>query len=268
MKRYKNLTIIVLMTIFLLILSGKAEATTGKINTETARLREEPNTTSTILEQLNENDEVEILEEEDNWYKVKANVNGQKITGYVSAKLVDAEKTTSTTVKDNTTDNKTTETTPEVTTNTEPEKEEPLTDIDVSDDIKENKEYDLQQEAEVKILPIMSSNTKCKLSGKVKTVTILNDWCKIECDKSCGWIRTNVLKKIVKMEEDATENTVEEQPVSNQETSNSNDTTETSASTTNDTTSENSTNNSNNTTSVKELNKTGYVKVEGLTVRK
>ena len=114
----------------------------------------------------------------------------------------------------------------------------------------------------------MSSNTKCKLSGKVKTVTILNDWCKIECDKSCGWIRTNVLKKIVKMEEDATENTVEEQPVSNQETSNSNDTTETSASTTNDTTSENSTNNSNNTTSVKELNKTGYVKVEGLTVRK
>lgn len=249
MKRYKNLTIIVLMTIFLLILSGKAEATTGKINTETARLREEPNTTSTILEQLNENDEVEILEEEDNWYKVKANVNGQKITGYVSAKLVDAEKTTSTKVEDttNTTDNKTTETTPEVTTNTEPEKEEPLTDIDVSDDIKENKEYDLQQEAEVKILPIMSSNTKCKLSGKVKTVTILNDWCKIECDTSCGWIRTNVLKKLVKMEED---------------------TTETSASTTNDTTSENSTNNSNNTTSVKELNKTGYVKVEGLTVRK
>ena len=247
MKRYKNLTIIVLMTMFLLILSGKAEATTGKINTETARLREKPNTTSTILEQLNENDEVEILEEEDNWYKVKANVNGQKITGYVSAKLVDAEKTTSTTVKDNTTDNKTTETTPEVTVNTEPEKEEPLTDIDVSDDIKENKEYDLQQEAEVKILPIMSSNTKCKLSGKVKTVTILNDWCKIECDTSCGWIRTNVLKKLVKMEEDATE---------------------TSASTTNDTTSENSTNNSNNTTSVKELNKTGYVKVEGLTVRK
>lgn len=249
MKRYKNLTIIVLMTMFLLILSGKAEATTGKINTETARLREEPNTTSTILEQLNENDEVEILEEEDNWYKVKANVNGQKITGYVSAKLVDAEKTTSTKVEDttNTTDNKTTETTPEVTTNTEPEKEEPLTDIDVSDDIKENKEYDLQQEAEVKILPIMSSNTKCKLSGKVKTVTILNDWCKIECDTSCGWIRTNVLKKLVKMEED---------------------TTETSASTTNDTTSENSTNNSNNTTSVKELNKTGYVKVEGLTVRK
>ena len=249
MKRYKNLTIIVLMTIFLLILSGKAEATTGKINTETARLREEPNTTSTILEQLNENDEVEILEEEDNWYKVKANVNGQKITGYVSAKLVDAEKTTSTKVEDtaNTTDNKTTETTPEVTTNTEPVKEEPLTDIDVSEDIKENKEYDLQQEAEVKILPIMSSNTKCKLSGKVETVTILNDWCKIECDTSCGWIRTNVLKKLVKMEEDATE---------------------TSASTTNDTTSENSTNNSNNTTSVKELNKTGYVKVEGLTVRK
>ena len=249
MKRYKNLTIIVLMTMFLLILSGKAEATTGKINTETARLREEPNTTSTILEQLNENDEVEILEEEDNWYKVKANVNGQKITGYVSAKLVDVEKTTSTKVEDttNTTDNKTTETTPEVTTNTEPEKEEPLTDIDVSDDIKENKEYNLQQEAEVKILPIMSSNTKCKLSGKVKTVTILNDWCKIECDTSCGWIRTNVLKKLVKMEEDATE---------------------TSASTTNDTTSENSTNNSNNTTSVKELNKTGYVKVEGLTVRK
>ena len=272
MKRYKNLTIIVLMTIFLLILSGKVEATTGKINTETARLREKPNTTSTILEQLNENDEVEILEEEDNWYKVKANVNGQKITGYVSAKLVNAEKTTSTKVEDtaNTTDNKNTETTPEVTTNTDTVKEEPLTDIDVSDDIKENKEYDLQQEAEVKILPIMSSNTKCKLSGKVKTVTILNDWCKIECDTSCGWIRTNVLKKLVKMGEDTTGNTVEEQPTSNQEpeTSNNNETTETSASTANNTTSETSTDTTNDTASVKELNKTGYVKVEGLTVRK
>ena len=116
----------------------------------------------------------------------------------------------------------------------------------------------------------MSSNTKCKLSGKVKTVTILNDWCKIECDTSCGWIRTNVLKKLVKMGEDTTGNTVEEQPTSNQEpeTSNNNETTETSASTVNNTTSETSTDTTNDTPSVKELNKTGYVKVEGLTVRK
>ena len=58
MKVFRNLAIIILMTAFLIILSTKAEATTGTINSETVNLRKEANTKSTILEQLDKNDKV------------------------------------------------------------------------------------------------------------------------------------------------------------------------------------------------------------------
>ena len=42
--KVKELAIIILMTIILILLGTKVEATTGKINSETVRLRREPNT--------------------------------------------------------------------------------------------------------------------------------------------------------------------------------------------------------------------------------
>ena len=60
MKRVKNLAIIILMITTLIILTKEVKATTGTINSETVRLRKEPNTKSTILEQL-EKEEKEIL---------------------------------------------------------------------------------------------------------------------------------------------------------------------------------------------------------------
>ena len=96
--KVKELAIIILMTIILILLGTKVEATTGKINSETVRLRREPNTSSTIIEQLDKDLEVEIIEEEDSWYKIKAKVNGESVTGYVSKSLVDtkAEENTTT----------------------------------------------------------------------------------------------------------------------------------------------------------------------------
>ena len=43
----------------------------GKIITETARLREQPQTDAKVLELASIGEEVEILEEIDEWYKVK-----------------------------------------------------------------------------------------------------------------------------------------------------------------------------------------------------
>ncbi len=54
----KKIAIIILMITTLMLLGIKVEATTGKINSETVRLRKEPNTTSTIIEQLDKNSEV------------------------------------------------------------------------------------------------------------------------------------------------------------------------------------------------------------------
>ena len=72
MKNVKEFTIIILMITIISILSIKVEATTGKINSETVNVRKEPSTNSTIIEQLDKSSKVEILEQEDGWYKIKA----------------------------------------------------------------------------------------------------------------------------------------------------------------------------------------------------
>ena len=78
MKKLRNLAIFILMIITMLILSTKAEATTAKINTETARVRREASTTSTIIEQLDKNEEVEVLEKSDGWCKIQITKNGNE----------------------------------------------------------------------------------------------------------------------------------------------------------------------------------------------
>ena len=48
-------------------------ANTAKVNVETANLRETADENSRILKQLSLNDNVEVLEESNNWCKVKVN---------------------------------------------------------------------------------------------------------------------------------------------------------------------------------------------------
>ena len=238
--KVKELAIIILMTIMLMLLGTKVEATTGKINSETVRLRKETNTSSTIIEQLDKNTEVEILEEEDNWYKVKAKVNGESVTGYVSKKLVDANE------------NKTEENV--VTTN---DVAEPTTtNVITTNEIQENEQYVIAQEKEIKAVPLINSKTKTKVSGNVKVIEIINDWCRIENDTTDGWVRKNILKTIDNQQEE--QQAVEETTTveTNQEPEKETEVTE------NTTTTEES------KPEVKNISKTGYVSAEGLIVRK
>ena len=72
----------------------------GKVNVETANIRETADENAKILEQLSQGDNVEILEKQGNWYKIKS----KGITGYLREDLIEVkneEKTveTSATVK-------------------------------------------------------------------------------------------------------------------------------------------------------------------------
>lgn len=270
MRRVKELAIMTLMITIIGILSIKVEATTGKINSETVRLRKEPNTNSTILEQLDKNNEVEILEQEDGWYKVKAKVNGETITGYVSEKLVDIEEDSTSNKNDTTTSTDTTpEISTEVPTNTKPEINtetqtnlpdvdiEPTTKtIDTSTEIKEDKQYTLEQETAIKALPLVNSRTKATISGNITVIEKINDWCRIENETEIGWIRVKLLKKSIANE---VQQQIPEQPIQDEpkQTTPEVDTTE----------QDNSDEEQVKTTSVTSLNKTGYVNAEGLIVR-
>ena len=91
MKIKINIKSIIFMTILsiasLLFINISFATNTGKIVVETAKLREQPNTDSKILELASLGEEVEILEEVDGWYKVIY----KRITGYIRSDLIQEE---------------------------------------------------------------------------------------------------------------------------------------------------------------------------------
>ena len=66
----KLLKRILLFTIFLLLIHINCFADSGIINVTAVRLREQPNTTSEIITVIYEDEKVEILGEENGWYKI------------------------------------------------------------------------------------------------------------------------------------------------------------------------------------------------------
>lgn len=257
--KVKELAIFILMIITLMLLGVRVEATTGKINSETVRLRREANSKSTVIEQLDENTEVEILEEQDDWYKIKVKVNGEILRGYVSKEYV---KITDTANVEEPQANTVETTTTNVEAKTEPTVELVAEDIEPQTEnvvaTTEN-EYTLNQETEIRLIPLISSKPITKISGKVKVVETINDWCRIESEKEIGWIRENTLKKAATITE-GTQQTQqpEQQEVPSQEESKQEETK----------TEEAKTETTTDKAEVTKLDQVGYVSADGLVVRK
>ena len=257
--KVKELAIFILMIITLMLLGVRVEATTGKINSETVRLRREANSKSTVIEQLDENTEVEILEEQDDWYKIKVKVNGEILRGYVSKEYV---KITDTANVEEPQANTVETTTTNVEAKTEPTVEPVAEDIEPQTEnvvaTTEN-EYTLNQETEIRLIPLISSKPITKISGKVKVVETINDWCRIESEKEIGWIRENTLKKAATNTE-GTQQTQqpEQQEVPSQEESKQEETK----------TEEAKTETTTDKAEVTKLDQVGYVSADGLVVRK
>lgn len=257
--KVKELAIFILMIITLMLLGVRVEATTGKINSETVRLRREANSKSTVIEQLDENTEVEILEEQDDWYKIKVKVNGEILRGYVSKEYV---KITDTANVEEPQANTVETTTTNVEAKTEPTVEPVAEDIEPQTEnvvaTTEN-EYTLNQETEIRLIPLISSKPITKISGKVKVVETINDWCRIESEKEIGWIRENTLKKAATITE-GTQQTQqpEQQEVPSQEESKQEETK----------TEEAKTETTTDKAEVTKLDQVGYVSADGLVVRK
>lgn len=142
---------------------------TGKVTTETARLREQPQTDAKVLELASLGDEVEILEEVDGWYKVKY----KNITGYIRKDLIKLENKEETNTNTNTeTENAETENTTIETNATESPKETTI----------EKGKYSLLQSTKLKIIPLISSIELYEVNKgeEVEVIEVLNDWAKIK----------------------------------------------------------------------------------------
>ena len=244
--KIKNIIITIQMTTILLILGTTVYAETGKINLKEVKLRKNPDNSSTILDIIYEGDEVEILEQKDGWYKIKAVTSLGKVTGYVSKEVVDIQGEISQENPQKTEEVESNNTDETVATDLETENAE-TTETTNTTEIKENNQYTLTQEVKVKALPLINSMEKATINGNITVVEIINDWVKIENDSQNGWIRKNLLQKsLTTIETNSTETTPEE--TIPEETKPEQITPE--------------------KTEATEINKIGYVSSDGLRVRK
>lgn len=222
MRNLKKVAFIFTISTIILSVFNLSNAATGVVNTPAVRIRKKASTDSEILTKGYEGEELEILGEEGDWYKVK--INGK--TGYASKSLIKEKEvkenqenetnskdnaskdnnvvventaTNSNTVstyeteKENSVKNETTE------NNSSPENT-PTTDT--------NKKIIIKEDCSLKLLPNFSSNN-IKLLTKGEEVKInkeLNNWSEITIEGTTGWVIKN------KIGESTDENSPEKEP--------------------------------------------------------
>lgn len=176
MNNIKRIIVLFYTFVFLLFINTSF-ATTGTVNTSAARIRESASTNSEIITKVYEDEKIEILSEEGDWYKV--NANGK--TGFVSKSLIKVTNNTNTTSSNNTnTDNNTTNSTNEITSGNNLE--------ELEDKVVINKDTSLR------LLPNFASNELRILTKNTEVIIEkeLNNWVKISIpDDSIGWILKN-----------------------------------------------------------------------------
>ena len=228
MKIKLNIKSIIFMAIIamasLLFINISFAANTGKVIVETAKLREQTNTDSKVLELASQGDEVEILNEEDEWYKVKY----KNITGYLRKDLVqiDNKEAANTTNNKNETINEASENTITNTTENNETSENTATEITEKNDeqnkteIVKNEKYKIVENVKIKVIPLISSIEleEVQKDAEVEVVEILDDWVKVKISSEKeGWIRKEKLATI-QTETANTENTTNETTTTEQTT--------------------------------------------------
>lgn len=214
MKIKLNIKSIILMTTIamsmLLFMNISFAANTGKIVVETAKLREQADTNSKVLELASLGEEVEIIKEEDQWYKVKY----KNITGYMRKDLIELEnKETANIINKNETIEENNQSTIENTNienaqtenNTTTENIQTESDIENTttsensvtniDDIKKDEKVKLLEDVKLKIIPLISSIelNEVKKDEEVEIIETLNDWIKIKtADGKEGWMTRRI----------------------------------------------------------------------------
>ncbi len=231
MKIKLNIKSIIFMAIIamasLLFINISFAANTGKVIVETAKLREQANTDSKVLELASQGDEVEILSEENEWYKIKY----KNITGYLRKDLVqvDNKEAANTTNNKNETTNEANENT--ITNTTENNVTSEITTTEATEkndeqnktEIVKNEKYKIVENVKIKVIPLISSIEleEVQKDAEVEVVEILDDWVKVKTSSEKeGWIRKEKLTTI-QTETANTENTTNEtteQPTTEQTT--------------------------------------------------
>lgn len=195
-KTIKNVLILAGIAVAALFFINMSFASSdGKVNVETANIRETADENAKILEQLSQGDNIEILEKQGNWYKIKS----KGITGYLREDLIEVknEEKTVETEKQESTDN---------------DKENNVQETTTEETSSEEKTKKVSEDTKLKIVPAINATNilEVKKDEEVTITEILGDWVCIQTSTTKGWIRADKLKSV--KEEKQEETKTEEQP--------------------------------------------------------
>lgn len=216
MKDKKSMAMIVIIGITIILFlcfNTTVFATTGTVSTSDLRLRKEESTSSQVLALLDENEKVEILGQNGDWYKVKANgkigyVNKQ----YIKVKeenVISNDTTDQNNINKNNVDNniKNEEQTTAETTTTDPTKNETAENKQEEESKPEKGKFN--SETDLKVAPLINaiSMSTTKNNETYDIVFTAGVWSYVNSSSNSGWVLTEKITKIEdkKAEEDKTE---------------------------------------------------------------
>lgn len=168
----------IIIAISMIVFTTKVQAATGKVTTETLNLRSKASTDSSVVKLLNMDDELEVISEEGNWYKVKVGEN----EGYVSKDYVKVDKTSTETTTTTTTNNTNNEKNNSGSNSAENKNNETTSSQTTSNTVTPNSTLKLEKDVTIKILPLINANNlgTAKAGDEVTVITTVNNWIFIE----------------------------------------------------------------------------------------
>ena len=181
-KSVVRITIIAMLIIGILtttILGAKVT-----ITADTLKLRKEPSSEAPVIELLSQDEEYEVIEELDNWYKIKY----EDTEGYISKDY--AVKEGENVVVNNTVSNVVENTTTNENTTTD------VTNTTTAQDTTSETVKIAIEDIDVRISPLVNSCIieNLKKDTEVKIISSVRGWDYIETETYCGWVRSEKLK--------------------------------------------------------------------------
>ena len=214
---------LIMLALIISIFSTKAYATNGKVNQETIRMRKETSTDSSIVTLISLNEEVEILSEDGEWYKIKY----KTYTGYVRKDMLDVEgKTTTVSSNSNeqvnetnstpnttTENNETTDNATNETVNTTSRNENTNTSEEGKQTIETGYVGTISSKLELKLVPSITSSNINTIEGnsKITIKDIMNKWSYVETEGKAGWVLTSKIQIAEQKEENKIEEVKQEE---------------------------------------------------------
>lgn len=208
----KKIVFFGMISLIILCIANQSMATTVRVNVTAVRVREEASTNSNIITNLYKDDEVEVLEENGEWYKIQ--YEGK--VGFAKTEFFTKKKETAPpATQENTAPTEPVSNHTQTSSTSSSSKEEPkIQEYSVGETIT------LANSIKVRLLPNLAVNPKFTVE-KSSNITIdakLGNWYKVSSQTLSGWITKTKLTAKPMVDESPTQEPPVEEPVPPQTT--------------------------------------------------